>query len=61
VKNYLVHYKIDKPNYKARYTKVSIREGYTTFEDIRKILAIGVSATIEQIEIQSLMLVSEED
>jgi hypothetical protein len=45
--------------YVDRTKQVSLKEGYSTFEDIRKILAIQLGLKAENIKVKSLALVEE--
>jgi hypothetical protein len=54
MKKYLVRFDITRPNYVPRSKVVTLREGYSTFEDIRKILAIPLGVKVEEIDIMDL-------
>jgi hypothetical protein len=45
--------------YVDRTKQVSLKEGYSTFEDIRKILAIQLGLKAENIKVKSLALLED--
>jgi len=45
--------------YVDRTKQVSLKEGYSTFEDIRKILAIQLGLKAENIKVNSLALLED--
>ncbi len=59
--HYHVGYTIDKPRYATdmRVTEVTLSEGYSAFEDIRKIISIRQGCTVEEIKIHSVMILPE--
>ena len=56
-RQYSVFYEIEgtEKKYKSRTTSVMITEGYSTFEDIRKILAIRLGLKPENIRVRTLV------
>ena len=56
---YAVTFNILKPGYKSRTKIVRITEGYSVFEDIRKIISITLTVKPEDIDVTALVKMEE--